>query len=231
MTSFEHSAEASMTEHMPRYYAQRALEYEQIFERPQRQPNIATIKRWLGEQFSGRRVLEVATGTGFWLPAATAQAKSWLCTDVNAEVLEVAKTKPLDFSKLSFRLADAYALDLVPAGAASPFDAAFAGLWFSHVPVRRQAAWLAQLHAQLAPGSVVILMDNRYVAGDSTPISRVDSDGNGYQMRRLNDGSQHEVLKNFPSLAQMQALLKAADARDIEWQELDYFWTLKYRLP
>ncbi|MCV2368009.1 class I SAM-dependent methyltransferase [Roseateles oligotrophus] len=229
MTNFEPSADVSMTEQMPRYYAQRALEYEQVFARPHRQPNIATLKQWLGEQFSGRHVLEVATGTGFWLPAASADALSWQCTDINAEVLEVAKSKSLDFSKLSFRLADAYALDLVPVGAKSPFDAAFAGLWFSHIPLHRQAAWLAQLHAQLAPGATVILMDNRFVAGDSTPISRVDAQGNGYQMRSLNDGSQHEVLKNFPRFGQMHTLLDA-DAQDIEWQELDYFWTLKYRL-
>ncbi len=218
-----------MKEQMPRYYAQRAREYEQVFDRPHRQANIATLKCWLREQFKGRHVLEVATGTGFWLPAATAEALSWLCTDVNAEVLEVAKTKSLDFSRLSFRLADAYALDVVPATAPSTFDAAFAGLWFSHVPVRRQASWLAQLHAQLAPGATVIMMDNRFVAGDSTPITHVDADGNGYQMRRLNDGSEHQVMKNFPTLAQMCALL-AAQAQDIEWHELDYFWTLKYRL-
>ncbi|MCV2353143.1 class I SAM-dependent methyltransferase [Paucibacter sp. B2R-40] len=229
MTNSEISAEVSRTEQMPRYYAQRAREYEQVFDRPHRQPNIAAIKRWLGEQFTDRQVLEVATGTGFWLPAATARALSWQCTDINAEVLEVAKAKPLDFTKLSFRLADAYALDLVPAGSPSPFDAAFAGLWFSHVPLQRRASWLAQLHAQLAPGAVVILMDNRFVAGDSTPISRVDAEGNGYQVRSLSDGSQHEVLKNFPTLEQLQVLL-ASQARDIEWQELDYFWTLKYRL-
>ncbi|MDC8772477.1 class I SAM-dependent methyltransferase [Roseateles albus] len=229
MTSSEISAERSTTEQMPRYYAQRAREYEQVFDRPHRQADITTLKRWLGEQFRARHVLEVATGTGFWLPAATADALSWQGTDINAEVLEVAKTKSLDFDKVSFRLADAYALDLVPAGHASPFDAAFAGLWFSHVPMQRRADWLAQLHGQLAPGALVVLMDNRFVAGDSTPIARVDAEGNGYQVRSLSDGSQHEVMKNFPTLEQMQALL-APQAQDIEWQELDYFWTLKYRL-
>lgn len=229
MTNFDSSTDDSVTAQMPRYYAQRALEYEQIFERPHRLANIAALKRWLGQQFSGRHVLEVATGTGFWLPAATAAALSWQCTDLNAEVLEVAKAKPLDFSKVKFRLADAYALDLLAEGTESKFDAAFAGLWFSHVPVSRQAAWLAQLHAQLRPGAIVVLMDNRFVAGDSTAIARTDAEGNGYQIRALTDGSQHEVLKNFPSREHMCELLQGA-AQDIEWQELDYFWTLKYRL-
>lgn len=222
-------SDSSIKLQMPRYYAQRAPEYEEIFARPHRQADIARIQRWLGEQFSGRHVLEVATGTGYWLPAASAQALSWQGTDINAEVLAVARSKSLDFSKVSFRLADAYALDLVVPGSASPFDAAFAGLWFSHVPVHRQAAWLAQLHRQLAPGATVILLDNRYVEGDSTPIARVDAEGNGYQVRSLSDGSRHEVLKNFPTREQLQTLLQA-DAQALEWQELDYFWTLKYRL-
>ncbi|MEJ6004988.1 class I SAM-dependent methyltransferase [Paucibacter sp. AS339] len=229
MSNSDPIAQASIAEHMPRYYAQRASEYERVFDRPHRQPNIATLQQWLGEQFRGRHVLEVATGTGFWLPAATAGALSWQCTDINPEVLAEARSKPLDFERVSFRLADAYALDLVAAGAPSPYDAAFAGLWFSHVPVSRQQAWLDQLHGQLQPGATVVLIDNRYVDGDSTPIFRVDSEGNGYQMRGLSDGSQHEVLKNFPTLERMQALL-AAQATEIEWQDLDYFWTLKYRL-
>ena len=210
---------------MPRYYAQRAAEYERVFDKPHRQPDIATLKAWLRTQFAGRRVLEVATGTGFWLPAATADAAAWLGTDLNPEVLAVAQQKPLDFNKVRFQHADAYALaaTVAPGG----FDAAFAGLWFSHVPVSRRAAWLAQLHACLQPGARVVLMDNRYVAGDSTPISRHDDEGNGFQQRQLSDGSAHEVLKNFPTAAEFAALL---GGRAFEFRELTYFWTLVYEV-
>jgi demethylmenaquinone methyltransferase/2-methoxy-6-polyprenyl-1,4-benzoquinol methylase len=168
-------------------------------------------------------VLEVATGTGFWLPMATADCAQWLGTDLNSEVLSVAQEKGLDFGKVRFQLANAYALADTVAG--SVFDAAFAGLWFSHVPVGRRAEWLAQLHACLQPGARVVLIDNRYVDGDSTPITRVDAEGNGYQLRSLSDGSQHEVMKNFPTAAEFEALL---GGRSFEFRELDYFWTLSY---
>lgn len=222
-------AEQSAATLMPRYYAQRAAEYERVFDRPHRQPDIATVKTWLRQQFADRHVLEVATGTGFWLPEATADALSWQGTDVNPEVLQEARRKPLDFDRVQFRLADAYALDLVAPGQPSPYDAAFAGLWFSHVPISRQQAWLRQLHAQLQPGARVVLIDNRYVEGDMHPIVRRDAEGNGYQLRDLSDGSQHEVLKNFPTEAQMRALLDGV-ATNVVWQELDYFWTLRYQL-
>ncbi|MET0518050.1 MAG: class I SAM-dependent methyltransferase, partial [Burkholderiaceae bacterium] len=162
------TAADSVERQMPQYYAQRAREYERIFDRPHRQPDIARLKTWLRAQFAGRRVLEVATGTGFWLPEATAEAQCWQCTDINPEVLDIARAKPLDFERVRFQLTDAYRLDLVAPGQPSPFDAAFAGLWFSHVPRSRQAEWLAQLHRQLQPGARVVLVDNRHVDGDST---------------------------------------------------------------
>lgn len=208
---------------MPRYYAQRAAEYERVFDKPHRQADIATLKAWLRGQFAGRHVLEVATGTGFWLPQATADAASWLGTDLNPEVLAVAREKPLDFSRVRFELADAYSLAATVG--AGRFDAAFAGLWFSHVPVSRRAAWLAQLLDCLQPGARVVLIDNRYVDGDSTAITRVDEEGNGFQQRQLSDGSTHEVLKNFPTAAEFEALLPG---RRFEFRELDYFWTLVF---
>ena len=49
------------------------------------------------------------------------------------------------------------------------------------------------------------MLDNQYVLGSSTPISRTDAEGNTYQTRPLKDGSSHEVLKNFPTHAQLLA--------------------------
>ncbi len=50
------------------------------------------------------------------------------------------------------------------------------------------------------------MLDNKYVTGSSTPISRTDAHGNTYQNRPLKDGSTHEVLKNFPSHLQLQSV-------------------------
>jgi demethylmenaquinone methyltransferase/2-methoxy-6-polyprenyl-1,4-benzoquinol methylase len=182
---------------MQRYYAQRASEYERIYDKPERQADIAAIKAWLPVQFEGRRVLEVACGTGYWTPHAAAQCASWTATDVNDEVLALARTKPLPHERVDFRLADAYALDLP-----RQFDAGFAGFWWSHVPLERTGEWLDGLHACLQPRARVVLIDNRYVEASSQPVTRRDKLGNTYQSRRLEDGSTHEVLKNFPGRGQ-----------------------------
>jgi demethylmenaquinone methyltransferase/2-methoxy-6-polyprenyl-1,4-benzoquinol methylase len=216
------SAEARMQ----RYYAQRAQEYERIYERPNRRSDIAELKAWLPSLFEGRETLEVACGTGYWTPHAAAHCRSWLATDVNDEVLAVARTKPMPAGRVQFAQADAYALDVAPGRS---FDAAFAGFWWSHVSLGRLAGWLAALHARLRPGARVVFFDNRWVDGDSTPIVRVDAQGNGYQQRSLADGSRHEVLKNYPTRAEAAAAI-GTRAHDVQWRELEQFWTLTYTL-
>ena len=75
----------------------------------------------------------------------------------------------------------------------------------------------------------MIFTDNRYVEGSSTAISRRDAAGNTYQRRRLMDGTTHEVLKNFASGPELEALLAPyADALSIV--ELTYYWTVRYRV-
>jgi len=74
------------------------------------------------------------------------------------------------------------------------------------------------------------LFDNRYVAGSSTPITRRDSAGNTYQRRRLDGGSEHEVLKNFPTTAELREALEATGAKEPDITELSYFWCATYRV-
>jgi demethylmenaquinone methyltransferase/2-methoxy-6-polyprenyl-1,4-benzoquinol methylase len=73
-----------------------------------------------------------------------------------------------------------------------------------------------------------MFVDNRYVAGSSTPIARRDAAGNTYQLRRLDDGSSHEVLKNFPSPADVREGVTRAGAMDVRVEELPYYWYTTY---
>ena len=52
------------------------------------------------------------------------------------------------------------------------------------------------------------MLDNNFVSGASTEISRTDIEGNTYQTRKLKGGSLHEVLKNFPDHQQLAANAK-----------------------
>ncbi|MCC6850780.1 MAG: class I SAM-dependent methyltransferase [Comamonadaceae bacterium] len=213
---------------MQRYYAQRAAQYERVYHKPERQADLHAMQAWLAGPegpFAGRRVLEIACGTGWWTPHAARHAREWLASDVNPQTLDIARTKPLPACVRLARL-DAYTL----AGLVDePFDAAFAGCWWSHVPLARLPEWLARLHARLERGARVVFIDNAYVPGSSTPIARRDAEGNTYQLRRLDDGSTYEVLKNFPTRDEALALL-GPRARRPQWRAWTHYWALEYEL-
>jgi demethylmenaquinone methyltransferase/2-methoxy-6-polyprenyl-1,4-benzoquinol methylase len=171
-------------------------------------------------------VLEIACGTGWWTPHGAARAAHWRATDLNPETMAVAQAKPVMPATVQFQTVDAYAMAEL---GDERFDAAFAGCWWSHVPLTRLPGWLATLHARLAPGAVVVMLDNSYVQTSSTPLSRTDADGNTYQQRSLDDGSSHEVLKNFPTPEQAFAML-GPRARDPQWITWEHYWVLRYTL-
>ena len=210
---------------MEAYYARRAAEYESVYAKPERQSDLARMRRDIPALFMGERVLEIACGTGYWTPLIAAQAESVLALDYNEETLAIAKSKTYRKANVRFERGDAYDL---PAWKES-FSAAYAGFWWSHVPLGKIDFFLDHLRSRLEPRARVAFMDNRYVEGSSTPISRRDAEGNTYQARRLSDGSSHEVLKNFPTTAELRARL-ARLGTDVAITEYQYYWVAAYRI-
>ena len=209
-------------EALEKYYARRAAEYEKIFDKPERQADLARMRVDIPRLFVNQRVLEIACGTGYWPPLIAEQAESVLATDYNEEPLAIAKSKAYRRANVTFAQADAYALP----DWGQKFSACYAGFWWSHVPLGEIAGFLGNLEKVLQPGATVAFMDNRYVEGSSTPISRTDAEGNTYQARRLADGSNHEVLKNFPTAQELRARL----GKDVRYVEYEYYWIASYRI-
>lgn len=216
---------SGVVENMAAYYAQRAAYYERVYFKPERQADLRAMEAALPALFAGRRVLEIACGTGWWTPHGAREAAAWLATDLKPETMAVAQAKALP-SCVQFATVDAYTMAEIEG---QTFDAAFAGCWWSHVPLQRLPAWLATLHARLEPGARVVMLDNSFVQTSSTPLSRRDDEGNTYQCRVLDDGSEHEVLKNFPAPEEAFAVLgpRAVNPR---WTAYEHYWVLSYSL-
>lgn len=208
------------------YYAHRAKEYEQVYQKPERQEDLAALHTLLQNLLAGHDALEIACGTGFWTETVAQTAGSVLATDISDAMLEIAQSKPYPVGRVRFLRADAFTLS----GISGRFTAGFAGFWLSHVPKSQVHGFLNCLHEKLSPGGLVVLTDNRYVEGSSTPISRVDEAGNTYQLRQLADGTRHEVLKNFPTEDSLKAVLNHV-TENILLTELTYLWCLSYNLP
>jgi demethylmenaquinone methyltransferase/2-methoxy-6-polyprenyl-1,4-benzoquinol methylase len=209
---------------LSRYYAARAREYERIYDKPERQPDLERLKRAIPRYFAGADVLEIACGTGYWTQFIAPVARKVTAIDINAETLAIARSKPIPPERIKFEVRDVYDLPRD-----ETFTAAFAGFWWSHVPRADLGGFIGSLHRALRPGATVVVLDNRYVEGSSTPVSRVDADGNSYQRRRLDDGSEHEVLKNFPTETELRSALDSF-ASAIEYTAYDHYWLLKYEV-
>jgi ubiquinone/menaquinone biosynthesis C-methylase UbiE len=207
------------------YYQRRAREYETIYAKPERQADLAVLRREVAGRLAGRRVLEIACGTGYWTVVAAGTAKSIVATDAAEEPMRIARAKDYAGADVRFDFADAYALD----ERFGRFDGALAFFWWSHIPLSRIGDFLRSLHRRLESGARVLFMDNTYVEGNSTPISERDAEGNTYQLRPLADGTQNRVLKNFPTEAELRRHL-ASHARTLEYRALQYYWLIDYTL-
>jgi 2-polyprenyl-3-methyl-5-hydroxy-6-metoxy-1,4-benzoquinol methylase len=207
------------------YYASRAPYYDAVYLKPERRADIAFLTDYLPACFAGRSVLEVACGTGYWTQHIARQAARVVATDATPEPLEFAKLRP-NTERVIFRREDAYAL---PADLGT-FDSAFAGLWFSHVPIELRQVFLQSLHARLEAGAHVVLLDNSAVQCRELPITERDMQGNTYQQRVLRDGTTHRVLKNFPTEDELMRLVLPV-ARSATFRPLENFWMLEYELP
>ena len=215
----------STTPHLETYYSKRAREYEQVYEKPERQRELAWLRDRIPQLYRGRTVLEVACGTGYWTQYIARTAHRVYAGDINEAVLEIAREKPLPPGKVTFMKADAVTLDGAPPGC----NAAFAGFWWSHVKKSGLRQFVSNLAARLEPGSVVGILDNTFAEGSSTPVARTDAEGNTYQMRKLANGELFEVLKNFPTASELTEAVRPV-AREAHLESLHYYWLLVFTL-
>jgi SAM-dependent methyltransferase len=200
------------------YYERRAPDYDAVYAKPERQADLGRLQALLPPLFADRSVLEVAAGTGYWTQFLAPVAREVYATDYNAAPLAIARSRSYPRGNVRFGRADAFALS-------GSFDAAFVGFWWSHMMLGDVDRFLAGLCSCLRPGSVAAIVDNRYVEGSNYPITRTDNSGNTYQQRSLPDGSTYEVLKNFPTAAELVAIAsRHGSGADVV--ELDYYWML-----
>lgn len=199
------------------YYEKRQREYEAVYAKPERQEDLAWLETEVLRQVSGRRVLELACGTGYWTRRICRTARSVHATDASAQLTASAFAN-CGGGDVTSGVLDAYA---VPENV--DYECIVAGFFFSHVPADDRERFVAGIANTVMPGCRLVLFDNRYVEGSSTPIARRAVTGDTYQLRELSDGSTHEVLKNFPAPSEVADALSGYFGR-VSIQESRYYW-------
>lgn len=206
------------------YYKARAGEYEKVYSLSERQPDLHACESELKSRFAHKNILEIACGTGYWTERIAQTAQSIYGIDINESVLEIARSKTYSPATVQFNQADLFHFK-----PEKPYDALFGGFIWSHILLEELDDFLNAVHACLKPGALVIFMDNNYVAGSNYPIAERDEKGNSYQIRTLENGTVHKVLKNFPDAAFFESKLEGKVAH---WElvQTTYYWILSYTL-
>lgn len=190
---------------MQTYYDRRASEYDTSMgynltsKAQELEPVIAIVRQTL----QNRKVLELACGPGYWTQHAAAVTDSLLATDFNESTLLEAKKKDFDSSIVSFKQADAYAIEEIT----GDFDAVFAVDWLAHVPRSKMKDFLASVIKRIPKGSPTLFIDQ---LPKETSVSGVfDEDNNHLQERVLSDGAKFQVIKHFFSDTEIEELFHA----------------------
>ena len=212
-----------MNSDMISYYKDRANEYEKVYSKPERQNDLLIARQILQQTFKEKEILEIACGTGYWTEIISRSANSILATDINETAIEVARSKTYSPATVDFKIADLFKLST-----AKKHQSLFGGFIWSHIKLQELDHFIGRINSLVESGGTIVFIDNNYVAGSSLPISAADEFGNTYQTRTLENGTSHNVLKNFPNHDFLMQLM-AGKAADIEFINLEYYWILKYR--
>jgi protein-L-isoaspartate O-methyltransferase len=182
----------SHEEDIVNYYNERASVYDVTagYANPEAEKLREPIKARFRATFRGRKVLEIACGTGYWTAVLGESAESVLAIDINRSLLEQAQKRCAHQPNVSFQLADAYTLEGVPGG----FNGAFAHGWWSHIPKKNIKTFLTALHSKLKPGALILFNDQLPYDGF---YRKLDEDGNTIEQRILPNARSFMIIKNF----------------------------------
>jgi SAM-dependent methyltransferase len=214
-----------ITEQSAQFYAKTASNHDRIYDRPERQQDLAAMRGHVAEVLRGHTVLELACGTGYWTRIIAEVADKVVATDINPEMIAMAQLRKLPADKVTLRVADAWDL---PADIGD-FTAVFIGFWWSHVKREEQEKFLARLKAKVGKDMFIVLLDDAYVEGSSDTVARTDLEGNTYHIRTAPDGERYEIPKTYPSDSALRKKL-ASSVREIRIVRLEYYWLLSCRL-
>jgi ubiquinone/menaquinone biosynthesis C-methylase UbiE len=207
------------------YYSRRGAELEKVYDKPERQEDLARLRDLLSGRVRGETVLELACGTGYWTKQIAQAAQSVTALDASAEMLEIARDKLRAFRNVEIIHGDAFALPTF----SKQFTSCCALFLLSHIRRNEIASLLDHIHSTLKPGSLMLFADNNFVAESNTPIAERSDEGDSYQERLLPDGSRHRVLKNFYSQDDLASFFQSR-SRDLKIIQLRYYWIATYRV-
>ncbi len=207
------------------YYSARAPEYEQIYYRdvPQRRQEIDDQVVRVKKLATGRTVLDLACGTGYWTKVLAETAREVIASDLSPAMLVEARKKeyvcPVEFVRT----------DMFEHRFDKRFDLVTSGFWFSHQPRQEFDRFFEVLRHPLTEDGLIWLIDNNPPAeGPKVESERVDEHGNNFKKRFLDGGEQYVILKNYFEKQELKDIF-AAEFEVLELVYRNCYWSVLLR--
>jgi demethylmenaquinone methyltransferase/2-methoxy-6-polyprenyl-1,4-benzoquinol methylase len=192
--------DADLRRRMLAYYDERAPDYEEaytlgtgtasitdpaVFTREI--PQLVAVVRGFGQG----RLLDLACGTGYWLPHYADGCASITLFDQSSNMLAEARAKTDRLgitARCAFRCGDFFDSTFEP----SAYDRVLVGFFLSHLTEDQEPALFDSLRRMLAPGGRCLILDSAWTPERATVNTREER-----QQRRLNSGATFEIYKRY----------------------------------
>ena len=192
--------EPGLRDSMFRYYDERAPEYEDAYvlgtgTASMPDPEIfrreASVLAGIVERFARGRMVDLACGTGYWLPFYAARCSSITLIDQAPRMLDQCR------KKMSTPGAPAHMMVVQGDVLEDPFgrrafDSALVGFLLSHLPEDEERRLFEHLKAMLDTKGRFLIFDSAWSFERARFNAKVER-----QQRRLNDGSAFEIYKRY----------------------------------
>ena len=190
---------------MQAYYDDRAAQYDDWYLHINMYADPETDEQWHAEvtqmtgwikAFGGGRLLEIASGTGWWTRHLARRAQVTTVDYAPAMIAVLRERLRAEGVSAQVTRGDAYRLPF----AGDAFDCCFFGFWLSHVPDALRAQFFAEVRRVVRAGGEVLIVDSKPFRGESPGVELK-------QERVLNDGSRHHIVKVYHTPQSLANLL------------------------
>jgi len=182
------------------YYDERADEYEGLYTlgagpasipEPEAYKEEVQILAGICVKLCTGRMIDIACGTGFWLPYYAPNCSEITLIDQSKQMLAECREKIVHLKigdKCCVIEGDFFEKNLDM----GPFDTALAGFFVGHLTRDKEANFFNKLRSLLRPGGRFVVLES--VWNDERAKTRPKE---GPHVRRLNDGREFEIYKRY----------------------------------
>lgn len=188
----------------------------------------ARMVRESQEAMRGRKVLEVASGSGSATREIAETAVSVTGVEIAPNMLRIAAEND-NPPNVNYLAGDAFDLETIAPD--KRFDGGFAAGFLHTCPASRYAEFLHGFHARLEERSVVFMRSSRPTSPDAVSrLFRVEGHEDQFMTRQLSNGSEFVMVENDPTEDELRRIFEPL-SKILMVHIGNYWWWIRYELP